>query len=874
MRNDKKDDEVAGSNPYARLDKTAVIQEARAFNETPINPRKCSQILCKLLYLFQHGEVISRTEATDTFFAMTKLWNCKDPVVRRLVFLAIKELSVYADDVIIVTSSLMKDMTGREDVYRPAAVRALCRIIDVSMLQTIERYLKQAIVDKNPAVASAALVSTLHILRKNPEFVRRLVNEVQEAVSSDNHMVQFHALALLYHIRSSDRLAVSKLVQKFSKSGLRSPHAICYLIRIAAKLVEEDESNDRSPFQYIESCLRHKSEMVIYEAASAIVRLPNITSGELASAINALQQFCSSPKPSLRFAAVRTLNQISINYPQAVISCNVDLEQLITDQNRSIATLAITTLLKTGAEASVERLMKQISTFVSEISDEFKIVVIEAIRSLCLRYPRKHATMMNFLATMLRDEGGYEYKKSIVDTIITIIEDNPEAKELGLSHLCEFIEDCEHTNLATRVLHLLGREGPTAQTPQRYIRFIYNRIILEAVQVRGAAVTALAKFGAQCPDLRPSIIVLLQRSLYDTDDEVRDRATFYLAVLRKGDQKAIADFVLNPLQISVVGLERQTEQYLASGDFSKPFDIKQVPISAQPITASETKKSALSVEAPVKKEEKTKASRQDIYAQQLSAIPQIAQLGPLFKSSTPTELTESVTEYTVSVVKHIFQEHVVLQFDCKNTLNDQLLTDVHVELEPSDENGWEIIESIPLPQLPYSQLGTTYAILKDESITATFGATLKFKVVDVDPTTGEPESDESYDDSYVLEEVEIQLGDHIQGLMKANFSSAWESAGEENEVEETYSLSTYDGLQDAVQGLLKFLSMSPCEHTEKVSEGKSSHTLLLSGKFRSGQDVLAKVRLALDPTDNSVTMNIIVRYVFLNFLFNYLPFPF
>uniref|UniRef100_A0A914YH92 Coatomer subunit gamma n=2 Tax=Panagrolaimus TaxID=55784 RepID=A0A914YH92_9BILA len=166
---------------------------------------------------------------------------------------------------------------------------------------------------------------------------------------------------------------------------------------------------------------------------------------------------------------------------------------------------------------------------------------------------------------------------------------------------------------------------------------------------------------------------------------------------------------------------------------------------------------------------------------------------------------------------------------------------------------------IPLPQLPYSQLGTTYAILKDESLTATFGATLKFKVVDVDPTTGEPESDEFYDDSYVLEEVEIQLGDHIQGLIKANFSSAWETAGEENEVEETYSLSTYDGLQDAVQGLLKFLSMSPCEHSEKVAEGKSSHTLLLSGKFRSGQDVVAKVRLALDPSDNSVTMNIIVR---------------
>ncbi|VBB35503.1 unnamed protein product, partial [Acanthocheilonema viteae] len=87
--------------------------------------------------------------------------------------------------------------------------------------------------------------------------------------------------------------------------------------------------------------------MIIYGAASAIVRLPRTTSSELSPAISVLQLFCSSPKPALRFAAVRILNKVSVKHPQAVTSCNVDLEQLITDQNRSIATLAITTLLKT-----------------------------------------------------------------------------------------------------------------------------------------------------------------------------------------------------------------------------------------------------------------------------------------------------------------------------------------------------------------------------------------------------------------------------------------------------------------------------------------------------------------------------------------------
>ena len=55
-------------------------------------------------------------------------------------------------------------------------------------------------------------------------------------------------------------------------------------------------------------------------------------------------------KPSLRFAAIRTLNKLALTHPSAVASCNVDMENLISDPNRSIATFAITTLLKVCTE--------------------------------------------------------------------------------------------------------------------------------------------------------------------------------------------------------------------------------------------------------------------------------------------------------------------------------------------------------------------------------------------------------------------------------------------------------------------------------------------------------------------------------------------
>ncbi len=80
-----------------------------------------------------------------------------------------------------------------------------------------------------------------------------------------------------------------------------------------------------------------------------------------------------------------------MTHPGAVAATNLDLEALISDSNRTIATLAITTLLKTGNEGSVERLLKQIGSFMSDIADDFKIVVVEAIRSLCLKFPQKCA---------------------------------------------------------------------------------------------------------------------------------------------------------------------------------------------------------------------------------------------------------------------------------------------------------------------------------------------------------------------------------------------------------------------------------------------------------------------------------------------------
>ncbi|XP_074582742.1 coatomer subunit gamma-2-like [Curcuma longa] len=863
VKKDDDHDEEEEYSPFHGIEKGAVLQEARVFHDPQLDARKCSQVITKLLYLLNQGETFTKVEATGVFFAVTKLFQSKDTVLRRMVYLMIKELSPSADEVIIVTSSLMKDMNSKTDMYRANAIRVLCRITDSTLLAQIERYLKQAIVDKNPVVSSAALVSAVHLLQTNPEIVKRWSNEVQEAVQSRAALVQFHALALLHQIRQNDRLAVTKLVTSLTKGSVRSPLAQCLLMRYTSQVIRESTANtqgERPFFDYLESCLRHKAEMVVFEAARAITELSGVTSRELTPAITVLQLFLSSSKPVLRFAAIRTLNKVANTHPLAVTNCNIDMESLISDQNRSIATLAITTLLKTGNESSVDRLMKQITNFMSDIADEFKIVVVEAIRSLCLKFPLKYRSLMNFLSNILREEGGFDYKKAIVDSIVILIRDIPEAKEIGLFHLCEFIEDCEFTYLSAQILHFLGNEGPKTSDPSRYIRYIYNRVILENATVRACAVSTLAKFGAMVDSLKPRIFVLLRRCLFDSDDEVRDRATLYLNTLGSDPSTEtdleVKEFLFGPLDVPLVNLETSLRNYVAS---DIPFDIVSVSKEIKSLPLAEKKapgkKPPTGLGAPT-----APTSAVDGYEKLLSSIPEFASFGKLFKSSAPVELTEAETEYSVNVVKHIFDSHVVLQYNCTNTITEQLLEMVTVFVDASEAEEFLEVATKPLRSLPYDLPGQTFvAFEKPEGVPATgkFSNLLKFVVKEVDPATGEAE-EEGVEDEYQLEDFEIVAADYMLKVGVSNFKNAWESLDPDNEHIDEYGLGVKESLTETVKAVIDILGMQPCEGTDVVPNNSRSHTCLLSGIFLGNVKVLVRVSFGIDAS-KQVAMKLAVR---------------
>ncbi|NXU49727.1 COPG2 protein, partial [Turnix velox] len=116
-----------------------------------------------------------------------------------------------------------------------------------------------------------------------------------------------------------------------------------------------------------------------------------------------------------------------------------------------------------------------------------------------------------------------------------------------------------------------------------------------------------------------------------------------------------AYFFLAGLTVSVPGMEKALHQYTLEPS-DKPFDMRTVPLATAPIFEQKAEVALVS-----SKPEKVAPSRQDIFQEQLAAIPEFKGLGPLFKSSEPVQLTEAETEYFVRCIKHIFANHIVFQ---------------------------------------------------------------------------------------------------------------------------------------------------------------------------------------------------------------------
>lgn len=899
-----------------QLDKVSVLQQAKEFNKTGVRGTFIRLVLINLLRLLNTNCEFSEVESTDTFFSLTRLIQSKDESIRQLVLLTLKEFILKAKDVIIITSTLIKDMQPSSAIYRPNAIRTLIKILDAPMLQSIERVLKNCIVEKKDTAIKAAALTSTYLLNNDPncnEIIKRWTNEINDALTNTKKessisiipsffqsksnekdhtsiystLFQYHALGLMYNIKKNDKMAILKIIRGLIDNTndnmdsntieFNNVNAYCLAIKIAANYIDTTNHNPSNFYEKLSGLLRHRSDAVNYEAAKTIINLKNLTKEQVYPAVKTMQQFFGSIKTVYRLAALKQINQTALKFPSSVANWNIGLEELIDDTNKTIAITAITTLLIIGSESKINSLIKKTEDVIMHSEDENKIVVVEAVKKLVLKSQNKSKEWIEFIASMLRYDSGFIFKQKVVKILVDLdkkLNDNKISKII-LLNLCEFIEDCEFSNLTIEILYYIGFVGPLTDTPSTYIRFIYNRIVLETQHVRAAAVSALSKFSiVENEEVKKSIEIILTSCLTDHCDEVRDRALIGLQTIKDKNSRDLL-FIQNEIY-SLDELESALTNYLENKEsvLDEAFSFESINKVAFDHELNRTsiennnmvENDTLNEKAESDLKNNEPSDEEDIYSidEIIKRCPLISKFGPPIKQySKPQNITEDDTDYPIHIVKHVFKNNIVIQFVCKNMVNDCRMEEIAVNLDIDEEETVDIItkdhssslnlkQTVKIKKLDYNEQDSILVIFEYTELTSTIMTpTVSFVIKEFDTSTGKFE-DEGFNEEINTKDISVNIGDYII-LKNLDFDEIWHNLENENSVTETFVL---EDTKNIKQGVI-YLNDLFCLNND-TSISKNLHAIKFCGILNNVKFAV-NVRMAISQNIKGLNIEINAR---------------
>ncbi len=334
----------------------------------------------------------------------------------------------------------------------------------------------------------------------------------------------------------------------------------------------------------------------------------------------------------------------------------------------------------------------------------------------------------------------------------------------------------------------MANEIPLLEKGETYIRFICNRLILEGERVRASAVTALAKLAHRKKEFRNTIRNILMkyylgtqalgRCLVEYADEVRDRAALYLHVLNLEDpqKSTVPALAFGEAAVDVTALENylnSNKAQLMNGEKPIQIDLALVkseapkaPAAKRPEDEEEIKAGAGESPAAAGKAQAAVASKEAadyLEAFKKSSIPE--NFGEPIYVSPKATLTDSSGEYEVNIVKYMFAGYIVLQFEVRNALADQVIKDVGVTLQLKG-TPLQLVNGIKAASIAQGQVGYVYSVLTFDANevafpTGTLKAKLEFNVVEIDPTSKAEQG--TYPDEYALPDLAISAKDYVKG---------------------------------------------------------------------------------------------------------------
>lgn len=497
---------------FASLTEQQLLEEMRdSFTKSPVSTRNAVKALNSLFYMLS-TESLSEDTIRNVYVTLLKGFQSKDHYLKLCMYSAIDELSRHTDEGFVGVNVLVNDLNGKmPDEIKAMALKTLFSVVPEDMVYDFGKYVTQAAVGTSLARKDMAVLVAYRLLHSGFTQARKWLEGVE---LMNDPIANYHAVGLL---------AQTRKLQLSSVENLRGPAGILG-VRMSVDAFKESNQALSILKKFLNS--KYSDEMVFIEAAKAVCNLTEEYAAQFVSqTVQSLRIFLKSTNAVLQFSAMRIVSQLALKYPQKVSIANKEIEDLVSSDNKTISMFAITALLKTGTEETVDRLVSLIPGVIHEMSDSFKKIAIETLETLSNSFESKKSIYIDFLGSALLQKGELAFKKYIIGVIARSAK-RDDVRERMLDLLCLYIEDSQYYQITLDILGVLGEEIPRSKTPARYVVHVLNRLILETSHVRAAALQCLFNISAAISFSTADCAI--RGCLNDSDEMVREMAAFLL----------------------------------------------------------------------------------------------------------------------------------------------------------------------------------------------------------------------------------------------------------------------------------------------------------------------------------------------------------
>ncbi|KAM3147093.1 hypothetical protein pb186bvf_000809 [Paramecium bursaria] len=207
--------------PMSKVNKPSILNESLNFNAFKAQAENCRIVLVKLIYLYNQGVQFSEQEVESLFFRITKLFVANSSRLRAMTYKLLK-IIMQQKFIHMIFQCLIKDLINENQFIKIEALKFIPFIQDEEYIVQLERFIHNALIDKNQLISSAALVVGIHIVNKYPNLVSKWQFEVVQNIDQKQENLNYHSLILFHEIKKTNLSQFIKIIILQIKKHLQS----------------------------------------------------------------------------------------------------------------------------------------------------------------------------------------------------------------------------------------------------------------------------------------------------------------------------------------------------------------------------------------------------------------------------------------------------------------------------------------------------------------------------------------------------------------------------------------------------------------------------------------------------------------------------